>query len=218
MSRLYIFSHPAYIVSPSAASGVLLSVATFLVLYLYFICPPLHSLSSSLPALAASLGAYATLASTLCAIAADIIAIAITWIKTYRHVREASSVHVRFGFGASLLQYGTLFFILPNVILSRFLLNLRQIDAPEVGSSPGHVSRFSVPNFRMPTVPSIIGNLGEPLAYAEELEGIVDAEHADSEASEVGSSAVWNSGEGGGSPEVPNVDTIEIKEVPVDLV
>ncbi|KAJ3553603.1 hypothetical protein NM688_g3519 [Phlebia brevispora] len=137
------------------------------------------------------------LAAVLCSIAADFIAIMITWIKTYRHVREASSLGISAGFGATLIRYGTLYFIvlfvvnlvnglitlvpslqlnnptgiflatLPNVILSRFLVNLHQVDYPDTGSTV-RFSNFSIPNFRMPTILTIIGNLGEPLAIREE--------------------------------------------------
>ncbi|KAJ3553445.1 hypothetical protein NM688_g3610 [Phlebia brevispora] len=157
---------------------------------------------------------YASLAMALCTITADIIAIAITWIKTYRHVREASSVGIRVGFGATLLQYGTspafldecrlisipsegtLYFIIlcisnlaqglslfplfeaiepanvllnifPNIVLSRFLINLRQVDSAP-SSSVVRSSQFSTPNFRVPSIPNIIGNLGEPLVHHEE--------------------------------------------------
>ena len=48
----------------------------------------------------------ATLAGTISAIAADIIAITTTWIKTYRHIREAASVGANVGFSVVLLGYG----------------------------------------------------------------------------------------------------------------
>ncbi|KAJ3528471.1 hypothetical protein NM688_g7995 [Phlebia brevispora] len=172
-----------------------------------------------------------TLASSLCMIASDAIAIIVTWTKTYRHVREASSAGISIGFGATLLRYGmtsnlsmecaadrqscegTLYFvvmlfvglalaltilidcvpfihqpplqttgpvilILPNVIISRFLMNLRRVNT-QTADSGARSSRFSVPNFRMPNLRSIIGNLGEPLAAGEE-------EQLDAEASEDG--------------------------------
>ncbi|KAJ3522453.1 hypothetical protein NM688_g8871 [Phlebia brevispora] len=138
----------------------------------------------------------ATLASVLAAIASDVVAIVTTWIKTYRHVREASSIGVNVAFGAILLQYGTVYFVvlctvqvvnvllllipsfqlvdpmssilevLPNIIISRFLIDLRQINAAQP-SDTARFSRFSVPNFRVPSLPSIIGNMGEPLAEGE---------------------------------------------------
>ncbi|KAJ3551492.1 hypothetical protein NM688_g4673 [Phlebia brevispora] len=147
----------------------------------------------------------------------------VTWLKTYHHVKEASSVGIQVGFGATILQYGTIpdlsapvaggdyaaltgtmFFVvivvvnliqllalldpswqtsdpvgvavsaIPNIIISRFLINLRQLDSLDV-SEAAHSSRFSAPNFRVPTFPSILGNLGEPLAVGEdEGEELVD--------------------------------------------
>ncbi|KAJ3547685.1 hypothetical protein NM688_g5375 [Phlebia brevispora] len=165
----------------------------------------------------------ATLAGTISAIAADIIAITTTWIKTYRHIREAASVGANVGFSVVLLGYGGLYFIvlfiiylatglvtldpslqsgdpveiftavLPNVILSRFLINLRQVDAPESGSA-ARLSHFSLPNFRVPSIPSIIGNLGEPLADHED--GIDDDEdHVIAEVYEDGTHVAVSAGE-----------------------
>ncbi|KAJ3558484.1 hypothetical protein NM688_g903 [Phlebia brevispora] len=137
-----------------------------------------------------------TLVAVLTSIATDIAAIVTTWIKTYRHVREAASLGVNVGFSATCLHYGTLYFlvivvlhlanllllivpsfrtanpmttfteILPNVVLSRFLINLRQVENGET-SHMSHFSRFSAPSFRVPTLPDIIGNLGEPLVNGD---------------------------------------------------
>ncbi|KAJ3552708.1 hypothetical protein NM688_g4013 [Phlebia brevispora] len=157
------------------------------------------------------------LAAILSATVADIIAVLTTWLKTYRHVKQAASVGAGASFGVSLLQYGTLYFIviclvnvaslpvllvvtlcsiqqpnesfyipvgpssvfnrlilmgvmnsLPNIIISRFLINLHQASLPE--SSNTTSSHFSAPNFRAPTLPEIIGNLGEPLTFGDEVE------------------------------------------------
>ncbi|KAJ3545074.1 hypothetical protein NM688_g5670 [Phlebia brevispora] len=144
------------------------------------------------------------------AIAADIVVIVITWWKTYRHVKEASAVGINVGFSATLLQYGTLYFVvfcivnlieglillipsfqtadpidsilnvLPNLVLGRFLINLRQVDSPGP-SEASRFSRFSVPNFRMPSLPNIVGNLGETLADAEETFDYGSSERADTD-------------------------------------
>ncbi|KAJ3536879.1 hypothetical protein NM688_g6776 [Phlebia brevispora] len=133
----------------------------------------------------------------ICAIAADIVVIIITWIKTYRHVKEASSIGVNVSFSATLLQYGTAYFIvlsvvnllstlillvpslqlvspvgnflevLPNIVVSRFLINLGEGNAGSP-SDTANSSMFSVPNFHIPTLPSIVGNLGEPLTDGSE--------------------------------------------------
>ncbi|KAJ3526724.1 hypothetical protein NM688_g8225 [Phlebia brevispora] len=205
-----------------------------------------------------------TLAATLSTIVADVIAITITWIKTYRHVREASSIGADAGFGAALLRYGSMFFIvlfimnltdglvmlavclvfchnsqhrtdivvygfypiphnteaapsprLPNIILSRFLINLRQINVPESGSA-ARFSHFSLPNFRMPSIPSIIGNLGEPLADNEDDRD--DEDHVAAEAYAERAGAAVSAGEDVGTSEVMDIGTLETEEDPVESV
>ncbi|KAJ3554995.1 hypothetical protein NM688_g2816 [Phlebia brevispora] len=137
------------------------------------------------------------ISGTLATIASDVIAIATTWLKTYRHVRQANSVGINAGFGTILWQYGTLYFvvlsvvdalpfvvfltpsdtgftsaidvfvtILPNIVISRFLINLREVNSPSSSSIP-RFSNFSAPNFRVPSLPEIIGNLGETLVYGD---------------------------------------------------
>ncbi|KAJ3545710.1 hypothetical protein NM688_g5595 [Phlebia brevispora] len=148
----------------------------------------------------------ANLASVLCTIAADVIVIAVTWIKIYRHVRQASSAGISVGFSTTFLKYGTLYFIvifavnltsglillvpalqltsiigiftfsLPSVVLSRFLISLRQAEATKT-SEITRFSQISVPHFHAPSNPAIIGNLGEPLMDAEE--DIIDGERVD---------------------------------------
>ncbi|KAJ3551552.1 hypothetical protein NM688_g4638 [Phlebia brevispora] len=140
------------------------------------------------------------LASLLAPIAADIITIATTWIKTYRHVRQATSIGMSAGYSETLLEYGTLYFViicvmniaellvylvpafqlanplsifsttLPNVVISRFLINLRYANSSE-HSDGAHFSQFSIPAFSVPSLPAIISVLGEPLTsgYDEEL-------------------------------------------------
>ncbi|KAJ3559718.1 hypothetical protein NM688_g174 [Phlebia brevispora] len=162
-----------------------------------------------------------TVASVSCSIAADMIAITITWIKTYCHVRDASAIGIQVGFSATLLEYGTTYFIvlfvvnllnglillvpslesknpispflsvLPNLILSRFLINLRQVDTPNT-SEVARLSRFSAVKFHMPSIPTVIGNLGEPLA--DGAEEVCEDDGMISEAYGEKSSAISDSG------------------------
>lgn len=54
------------------------------------------------------------------------------------------------------------------ILLSRFIINLRQVDSPDIGPSANpQLSYFSTPNFRMPTMDEVVGNLGEPLDFSE---------------------------------------------------
>ena len=74
---------------------------------------------------------------------------------------------------------------MPSILISRFIINLRQLDDHEnegtAGTTTmpaGRFSQFSVPNFRIPTADDIVGNMGEPLDRASvmeaEAEGVTD--------------------------------------------
>lgn len=54
---------------------------------------------------------------------------------------------------------------LEPILISRFLINLRQADTPEDSMHASHLSRFSTPNFRVPTLQSFVGNMGESLEH-----------------------------------------------------
>ncbi|THG94777.1 hypothetical protein EW026_g6758 [Hermanssonia centrifuga] len=54
---------------------------------------------------------------------------------------------------------------LQPILISRFLLNLRQVGSPEIDSQEAFSSQFSAPGFRVPTLASIIGNMGEDLDH-----------------------------------------------------
>lgn len=51
-----------------------------------------------------------TLASRAAVTAADVLVVAITWLKTYRHVREASQLGVTVSVSAILLRDGENFY------------------------------------------------------------------------------------------------------------
>lgn len=58
------------------------------------------------------------------------------------------------------------------VLISRFLLNLRQVNEDSAGGASVNFSQFSAPAFRIPE--SIIGNLGEELEHGPLEEEIDD--------------------------------------------
>ncbi|KAJ3551542.1 hypothetical protein NM688_g4640 [Phlebia brevispora] len=149
-----------------------------------------------------------TLVGLLTTVGADVVAIVTTCIKTYHHVRQATTIGMRVSFSATLLQYGALYFVVlcagdvanllffllasfasdsplglfisifPNIVISRFLINLRQVDSN--GSESGvHPSQISAVRFRAPTHPDIIGNLGEPLADGNSVSD--DEDYGDAE-------------------------------------
>ena len=52
------------------------------------------------------------------------------------------------------------------MLISRFLLNLRQADNTSPNSSAlADFSLFSMPGFRVPMSRSVVGNLGQPLEW-----------------------------------------------------
>ena len=64
------------------------------------------------------------------------------------------------------------------VLIQRFLIHLRYIDTGESASEIDHLSRFTAPQFRTPTMPGIIGNLGESLDFMNDSESIHDRSSA----------------------------------------
>ncbi|PSR80108.1 hypothetical protein PHLCEN_2v6809, partial [Hermanssonia centrifuga] len=76
-----------------------------------------------------------------------------------------------FSFVATMIQ------TMQPILISRFLLNLRQVGSPEIDSQEAFNSQFSVPGFRVPSLASIVGNMGEDLEHgglAEEVENEVE--------------------------------------------
>ncbi|PSR81170.1 hypothetical protein PHLCEN_2v6505 [Hermanssonia centrifuga] len=63
---------------------------------------------------------------------------------------------------------------LEPILISRFLLNLRQVGSPEINSQEAFNSQFSVPGFRVPSLASIIGNMGEDLDHSGPAEEVDD--------------------------------------------
>lgn len=62
---------------------------------------------------------------------------------------------------------------LPRTLLSRFLINLREVDSSEnTLSETQNSSRFSTLNFRSPAFNELMGNLGQPLELmGDHIEG-----------------------------------------------
>lgn len=90
-------------------------------------------------------------------------------------------------------QRNTIQYRLPQILLSRFLTNLREAADPYASGDTAveHFSRFSAPGFRVPTstIDRVIGNIGEPLEFRnqddediadhlhdEQVESVVDTE------------------------------------------
>lgn len=57
------------------------------------------------------------------------------------------------------------FFSIPLVLISRFILDLRQVDQQNTAATT-HVVGSSSLNFRMPAAHGVVGNMGESLVFA----------------------------------------------------
>ncbi|THG95373.1 hypothetical protein EW026_g6270 [Hermanssonia centrifuga] len=136
----------------------------------------------------------------------DALVLAVTWAKTARSLAEGARIGMRTPLSTMLLRDGTIYFAvllmmniaqvavetpsfqkfsfvtqviqtLQPMLISRFLLNLHQVGSPEINSQEAFNSQFSVPAFRVPSLASIVGNMGEDLDHgglAEEVEDEVD--------------------------------------------
>ncbi|THG95249.1 hypothetical protein EW026_g6369 [Hermanssonia centrifuga] len=137
----------------------------------------------------------------------DGLVLVVTWVKTARNLAEGARIGMRTPLSTMLLRDGTIYFAilfvmnivqvvvktalsfqnlnlltpviqtLQPILISRFLLNLRQVGSPEIDSQEAFNSQFSVPGFRVPSLSSIVGNMGEDLDHsgpAEEVEDEVE--------------------------------------------
>lgn len=92
-----------------------------------------------------------------------------------------------------------MFSSLPKLLLTRFIINLRRLDSATTHPSDNqHSSPLSAPRFHMPTMDDVIGNLGEPLDFAEyRLEDDEDGDRDSAAAvSEIGSDGGRSNEEG----------------------
>ncbi|KAJ3532388.1 hypothetical protein NM688_g7430 [Phlebia brevispora] len=158
----------------------------------------LHPMVLVLTPFSVSLGARISL------ILADLTVIVLTWFKTFHHTRAAARIGATVSLSGTLLRDGSVYFIvllvfniaqilvrsipslqtispiftaidiLSPILLSRFLLSLRQavtpLSAPE---DETNVSTLSVFGFRTPT---IVGDMGELLDYSSEGDTYVSEE------------------------------------------
>ncbi|EKM51508.1 uncharacterized protein PHACADRAFT_261692 [Phanerochaete carnosa HHB-10118-sp] len=125
-----------------------------------------------------------------CLAAVSVAILIITWEKTFHQWMAARRLKVSLPVATCLLANGTYYFVvllaceiahmiaktdntasvqavcnvLPQILMSRFMLNLRSSASSSVTSEMHTVSgRFSVPSFVVPE----IGNIGESLDYAQ---------------------------------------------------
>ncbi|THG94788.1 hypothetical protein EW026_g6748 [Hermanssonia centrifuga] len=81
----------------------------------------------------------------------------------------------------ALFPITDIFGVLSPILVSRFLLNLRQLGEPQNETQSHFNSRFSIPGFRVPTLESVIGNMGADLDHGPAEEAIMDGGDAEVE-------------------------------------
>lgn len=126
-----------------------------------------------------------------CVIAADALVIVLIWIKTFTLHRQARQLRMKTSLATLFLRDGTLYFIvllvvntshfivyeitrLPYisifltsttaVLISRFVMNLRQATDERSCGDSGALDQFSMPAFRTPS--SFVGELGASLHHS----------------------------------------------------
>ncbi|KIP02559.1 hypothetical protein PHLGIDRAFT_26538 [Phlebiopsis gigantea 11061_1 CR5-6] len=134
-----------------------------------------------------------TYLSRSCLIAADTIVLACTWSKTFRQYRYARRINMTSSITKCLLRDGNLVFLLilniiqivtfnstsaplgpfistiPSILVSRFIMNLRQAGTPAATfSTPDSSALPSAPAFVVP--PSYIGAIGGDLDHDGSLD------------------------------------------------
>lgn len=116
----------------------------------------------------------------------------------------------------------TILYRLQSILISRFLLNLRHAGAPAIANGkPMHEVRFSQfsmsVRLRIPTLRSIVGNMGEPLEHCGDQEDRDEGEEVrgESEAPGADDSDIAISGEdtGAGPSGVQRLEDGGVQEV-----
>ncbi|THG93032.1 hypothetical protein EW026_g8083 [Hermanssonia centrifuga] len=105
---------------------------------------------------------------------------------------------------------------LTPILISRFLLNLRQLGEPKNESQSRFNSRFSIPGFRVPKLESIVGNMGADLDHGpgEEPEVNEEAEDVDMDGGNMDVAvldAVYEDGSGGLVYEIQEVGPLFVR-------
>lgn len=78
---------------------------------------------------------------------------------------------------SSFENHSPRFFSVPLILIWRFLINLRQVNLPNVTiTTIDHQN--TILHFRIPTVHDVIGNMGESLVFGDDLD-VNDFEETD---------------------------------------
>lgn len=164
--------------------------------YTSIFVPSIGTLCNDIPLLSNDANIILLVLTRSCLIASDAIILVVTWLKTYRIKREADEVNVKTSIVTLLLRDGTIYFgvllilnvlhlvlsltnvfldvtyfvtSLSSIIISRFLLNLRQIglSGHDENQRPSFVHSV-VPNSHISDIrfrSTIMGNIGASLSH-----------------------------------------------------
>ncbi|PSS16473.1 hypothetical protein PHLCEN_2v3248 [Hermanssonia centrifuga] len=97
------------------------------------------------------------------------------------------------------------------ILISRFLLNLRQLGEPEDEIQSRFNSQFSISGFRVPTLEGIVGNMGADLDHGPAEEVDDEAGEADIDGGDAEVAAICDIAEGSREPVMEQI--YEIQEV-----
>lgn len=146
-----------------------------------------------------NIGLMIAFATGACTITIDLIVLTITWYRTFKLARHASRNHMKESLSSLLLRDGTIYFVLltlvtvinmamttspslvsqdityfqatiPNIVICRFLLNLRQLDGASGMSTATQDHELSTSDYHdlngsnsVRFASRIVGNMGEDL-------------------------------------------------------
>ncbi|KAI0084405.1 hypothetical protein BDY19DRAFT_909879 [Irpex rosettiformis] len=101
-------------------------------------------------------------------ILADLIVLVVTWMKTAGTVRKASYLNIKVPLSELLIRDGTLYFLLNSIVISRFMLSLRQTSEQHTGALGSSVAQQSTVHFNSNVSDILVGNMGESLMLGEQ--------------------------------------------------
>ncbi|KAJ3552359.1 hypothetical protein NM688_g4189 [Phlebia brevispora] len=139
------------------------------------------------------------LATRVALILGDVLVLVLTWAKTYKTKREAASLNMHLPLSTLLLRDGTVYFvtllsmnilqilvesvpalviiaysndfwnIITGILVSRFILNLRQLDRGRGSSTFANSAQMSTARFQA-QLDAFAGNMGEQLEHGLEVD------------------------------------------------
>ncbi|GBE88878.1 hypothetical protein SCP_1402860 [Sparassis crispa] len=179
--------------------------------YTHVVLPSFGNACWNTSYLSGNLGKILVIVTRTSLIAADLVVLFVTWSSTYRIKREADRVNMEASLSTLLLRDGTIYFVLlvllniahmtcyllsvwldvsffvnsfSAVIISRFLLNLRQINQPDDNEVDNPRPSFVASHASNLGFASFVGNMGEQLDFNASVD-IASADRLDFEEGEL---------------------------------